>query len=122
VVPQSRVDLVRQRAQGVAVRLAHDIDATRPAMVKREVPGGLERLPSTVLGRVGGGDIPIDPMVEGGTKTFEKTFQFDVELTVPLEPFLVGGRAYVRFDHGTEPVAFQIYRSARQLLLRRLNV
>lgn len=122
VVPQSRVDLVRQRARGVAVRLAHDLHAARPALVKREVPGGLERLPSTVLGRGGGGEIPIDPMVQGGTTTFEKTFQFDVELTEPLEEMLVGGRAYVRFEHGTEPVAFQIYRSVRQLLLRRLNV
>lgn len=122
VVPQSRVDLVRQRTRGVAVRLADRVDVALEAVVKREVPGGAERLPSTVLGRAGGGDIPVDPTVAGGTKTFEKTFQFDIEPIAPPDEVFVGGRAYVRFDHGTEPIAYQVYRLARQLVLRRLNV
>ncbi len=122
VVPQSNVDLVRQRTRDVKVRLAERLDRKLPAAVKREVPGAAERLPSTILGRAGGGEIPIDPTEESGRKTFEKTFQFDIELVEPLEKVYVGGRAYVRFDHGTEPIAFQAYRRLRQLVLRRLNV
>ncbi len=33
----------------------------------------------------------------------------------------IGGRAYVRFDHGTEPLARQAYRRIRQLFLRRFD-
>jgi len=29
---------------------------------------------------------------------------------------------HVRFDHGKEPLAHQVYRSVRQLLLRRFRV
>jgi putative peptide zinc metalloprotease protein len=34
----------------------------------------------------------------------------------------MGGRAYARFDHGSEPLAWRLYRSLRQLFLRRFNV
>jgi len=34
----------------------------------------------------------------------------------------VGGRVYVRFDHGTESLAGQWYRQGRQLFLSRFNV
>jgi putative peptide zinc metalloprotease protein len=37
-------------------------------------------------------------------------------------PLHVGGRAYIRFHHGWEPIGFQWYRSARQLFLSHLNV
>ena len=33
-----------------------------------------------------------------------------------------GGRAHVRFDHGTEPLAQQWYRSLRQLFLRQFTI
>ena len=92
------------------------------AVIKREVPGGLERLPSTVLGRAGGGEIATDPRDNQGTKAFEKMFQFDLELTRPLDRVFVGGRVYVRFDHDPEPLAFQWYRQLRQMFLRRFNV
>jgi hypothetical protein len=34
----------------------------------------------------------------------------------------VGGRAYIRFDLGWQPIGYQWYRNARQLFLSRLNV
>ena len=34
----------------------------------------------------------------------------------------IGGRAYLRFDHGWEPLGLQWYRRARQLFLSRFNV
>jgi len=33
----------------------------------------------------------------------------------------VGARAYVRFDHGAEPIAVQGYRQLRQLFLQYFN-
>jgi putative peptide zinc metalloprotease protein len=121
VVPQSDVDLVRRKLKRVQVRMADRLDRILPATVRREVPEGLQRLPSTILGRAGGGQIAIDPFDRQGTKTFENLFQFDIETTDPMEHVYVGARAHVRFDHGTEPAGFQIYRRLRQLFLKRFN-
>lgn len=122
VVPQSIVDLVRRRTQDVQLRLVERISEVVPATIKREVPEAGEQLPSTVLGRGGGGAIAIDPTDSAGTRTFEKLFQFDIEPVDPIEQVFIGGRVYVRFNHGFEPLAFQWYRSIRQLFLRRFNV
>ncbi len=122
VVSQSDVDLVRQRNKYVEIRLAERLDQTFPAAIKREVPGAAERLPSTVLGSAGGGEIPIEPRDAEGLKTLEKLFQFDIELPATVGNVYIGGRVFVRFDHGFEPLAFQWYRSLRRLFLRRFNV
>jgi len=47
---------------------------------------------------------------------------FEVELTLPVEVRHIGERVYVRFDHGSEPLARQWYRRFRQLFLKRFNV
>ena len=122
VVPQSNVDLVRQKTRAVDVRLADNLDLVLPAAIKREVPEGEQRLPSTTLGSIGGGAIAIDPSEQSGTKTFERVFQFDLEVAQPLDEVFIGVRAYVRFDHGFEPIAFQAYRRVRQLFLSRFNI
>jgi len=122
VVPQSNVDLVRRRTRDVEVRLAERLDRALPAVIKREVPEAAERLPSTALGSAGGGEIAIDPSDSGGTRTFETLFQFDLELDESVDEVFVGGRVYVRFDHGWEPLARRWYRSIRQLFLKRFNV
>ena len=45
-----------------------------------------------------------------------------LELDEPLDQVFVGGRVYVRFDHGTEPLATRWYRGLRRLFLKRFNV
>ncbi len=123
VVSHSDVDLVRQLNKGVGLRFVEKTAQLFPAIIKREVPGVLEYLPSSILSSAGGGNIAIDPTDKEGLRPIEKQFQFDIE---PVEPVVdnvyIGGRVYVRFDHGLEPLAFQWYRSLRQLFLRRFNV
>jgi putative peptide zinc metalloprotease protein len=106
----------------VEVRIAELLDQIFPAVIKREVPGAVERLPSTALGSAGGGEIPIEPWDKEGVKTLEKLFQFDIELPSTVDGKYIGGRVFVRFDHGFEPLAFQWYRSLRLLFMRRFNV
>jgi putative peptide zinc metalloprotease protein len=122
VVPQPAVDLVRQRARGVEVRFAERLAETRPAAVRREVPGAAERLPSTILGSAGGGEIAIDPFDPRADRALQTLFQFDLEVAGPVEPIFVGGRVHVLFDHGPEPIAAQVYRGVRQMFLKRFNV
>lgn len=121
VVAQSDVDLIR-RARGVQVRLASSLTRIRAAVLRREVPEAAEDLPSTVLGVAGGGTIAVDPRKAGGRKSLEPLFQIDLGLTEPVDDVFFGSRVYVRFDHGWDPLGFQMYRRVRQVFLRRFSV
>jgi len=121
VVTQADVDLVRRRTESVSARLVENLTET-PARILREVPQASDRLPSNLLGTVGGGQIAIDPRLQEGNTALQTLFQFDIELLPEESLATVGGRVHVRFDHGKEPLARQIYRSIRQLLLRRFRV
>ena len=138
--------LQREMAQGVAFKIqqfVHDIEKTLRAATQtpeivisglteayrfqltkllREVPAATDKLPSRTLSQAGGGDIPIDPRDNMGVKAFVKIFLFDVELPVYSDTVNVGGRVYVRFDHGGEPLFWRWYREIRKLFLRRFNV
>ena len=122
VVQQPDVDFVRQRTSKVKIRFPEKLVETIPAVVKREVPAATDQLPSRTLSQQGGGQIAIDPRDMMGVKAFQKIFLFDIELPEQIGLYNVGGRVYVRFDHGWEPLIWRWYRSARQLFLRRFNV
>jgi putative peptide zinc metalloprotease protein len=122
VVPQSGVDLVRKQNRGIEIRFADNIDKIFNAVMIREIPGGVQQLPSTVLGSAGGGKIAIDPTEPSGLKAVEKLFQFDIEMPSTVRNIYIGSRVFVRFDHGFEPLATQWYRSIRRLFLKRFNV
>jgi putative peptide zinc metalloprotease protein len=85
------------------------------------VPGASTRLPSRALSVDGGGRVAVDPRDPNQPRTLEGVFEFD--LRVPLEAAVAafGARMLVRFDHGLEPVGWQAWRRARQLLLGRLQ-
>jgi putative peptide zinc metalloprotease protein len=53
--------MVRSRTAGIDVRLAEALDSPVPATLLRVVPGATVRLPSGVLGTLGGGAVPTDP-------------------------------------------------------------
>lgn len=122
VLPQTSIDLVPDRTRAVEVRLSERLGETVPAALRRQVPGASDRLPSPALGLGGGGRVAVDPRDPQGTTAMEKIFQVDLELDSDLSLLNVGGRAYVRFDHGWEPLAVQWARQLRQLFLARLNV
>lgn len=121
-VLQDDIDLVRNRLQGVSVRLAEQINTNIDARITREVPAGRDELPSRALGASGGGAIPSDPRDTSGTRALQRVFQFDLELAADVAlPVAFGGHAYVRFEHLWEPLGWQMWRRLRQLLLSRLQ-
>jgi putative peptide zinc metalloprotease protein len=122
IVSQQDIDLVRNSTKRVDVRLTEHIPSPVKASLKRVVPSASDQLPSAALGTQGGGHVAVDPSDKEGRKTLQKYFQVDVELPAEDRRLHVGGRAYVRFDHGWEPLGFQWYRRARQLFLSRFNV
>ena len=113
---------MRQRTRAVELRLAQRLDTRLTSDVLRIVPAASEQLPSVALGVGGGGEVPVDPRAPEGNRAAQSLFE--VELAVPADADLrhYGGRVYVRFDHGTEPLAVQWGRRLRQLFLARFHV
>jgi putative peptide zinc metalloprotease protein len=66
--------------------------------------------------------MPVDPTDEDGLRTLESVFQFDLSLAEPMPPREIGARVYVRFDHGTEPLAARAYRAFKRAFLRQIGV
>jgi len=122
VVEQGDIDLIMSKTNHVQVRLAERLTDPAAAQIKRLVPTASDELPSAALGSEGGGDLPLDPRDPNGQKALKKIFQVDVELPPPQGVLSVGGRVFVRFDHGWSPLASQWYRKSRQLFLSRFNV
>ena len=121
-LPQQEADLVRHGGGtgGVQVRLADTLATVHAAHVSHAVPGAVARLPSAALGDTAGGRIATDPADRDGLTPRRPVVVVDVELPLPAGARF-GARAFVRFDHGREPVAAQALRSLRQLLLGNFN-
>lgn len=122
VVPQDDIGLVRQAVYGVDVIAANHAAISFPATILREVHGGSNQLPTAALGDMGGGSFVVSPADNQGLTTLERVFE--IELGLPDEsrsPYL-GGRIYVRFDHGHQSLGMQMWLRLRQLFLRRFNV
>ena len=121
LVSQDDVGLVRSQTERVRVKLAGRLYETYDAVILREVPGGSYRLPNMALSSSGGGVVAVDPRATNEPKALKRWFEF--ELTLPDNRLhAVGVRAYVRFEHGSEPIAWRIYRSMRQLFMERFSV
>lgn len=122
VVQQDDIDLVRNRWRSAELRLAEWVQQTMPATLVREIPGGVEELPTAALGLAGGGVVPTLPNDPNGVKTIERVFLIDLKLPADALPSAFGERVHVRFDHGYEPPALQGLRRLRQLFLSRFGV
>ncbi|GGO87567.1 hypothetical protein GCM10011348_41060 [Marinobacterium nitratireducens] len=121
-VPERDADLVASRSGEIQVRLADRPASSLRAEMTRQIPGGSDRLPSPVLGKVGGGRLETDPRDPDGTRTFSRIFQYELVLPseVPRSP--AGTRVYVRFDHGSTPLGWQWFRRARQVFLGKFGI
>ncbi len=122
VVDQDSVDLVRQRTEGIEVRLAERVKDRLPAKILREVPAASGELPSLALSERGGGTIALDPRQTERPVALNPVFHFELRLPAAEGAMHLGERVHVRFDHGAEPVAFQVWRAGRRLFLRRFSV
>ena len=119
-MPEADAHFVRSRLQAAEVRLAEAPQTVLTATLGGGMPAATRQLPSAALAEPGGGPFAIDPAEKDGLHALEPVFLFD--LTLPEHAIQrVGGRAWVRFDHGSEPLAVQAYRRAAQLFLQRLD-
>jgi putative peptide zinc metalloprotease protein len=119
-VPQEDAGLIRSDTREVQVALADLPGPTLQGHLTSEVPAATTQLPTAALGDRGGGPFVTDPADKDGLKTLEPVFLLDLRLTSKtLER--VGGRVWLRFDHGATPLAFQWHRRMQQLFLKQFN-
>jgi putative peptide zinc metalloprotease protein len=110
---------LRESTRAVEVRLAGGVEPMRAELV-RDNPAATHDLPSAALGDRGGGPHATDPADTEGLRTQEPIVIVDLKLPEQkLER--VGSRAWVRFDHGAQPLAMRWYRQVRQVLLHQFN-
>lgn len=112
--------LVRDRTRSVEVRMAGAAGASVAAQLVRDIPAATHQLPSAALGDRGGGAYVTDPADKDALRTIDPVVLIDLELPTHVLQ-RVGGRAWVRFDHGAAPLASQWYRRLRQLFLQHFN-
>jgi putative peptide zinc metalloprotease protein len=124
-VSESDAHLVRSRWHQASVRLAEQPDRVFVAARGADVPSSTRILPSAALGDVGGGPYATDPAEKDGRHSLAPVFLVDLKLQNESGLELAaagvqraGGRAWVRIDHGTEPLVLQAYRRASQLFLQ----
>ena len=119
-VSQASMGRIRERTESVQILLVERLDEPLTATISREVPAASFSIPSAALGDTGGGSLAVDPSDPSGTTTLEQVFHVELIFDEPVDR--LGGRTYVRFDHGMEPLGWQWYRQLRQLFLRRFDV
>jgi len=122
VVAQQHADQVRAATVGVSVRLTQDFDRVLQGRLIREVPKAGKDLPSATLGHSGGGDVTVDPRDEKGLTSVEALFEFEVEVPDVPDLRFLGSRAYVSFEHPSEPLGWRLWREARRQLLSHFHV
>ena len=120
------------------VRLAGSPTQVHQARLLAHTPAATRELPSAVLGDRGQGPFATDPADPKALRTLEPVFTLDLGL-VALESGSANGnangnangsaaalqpgmRAWVRFDHGAQPLAWQWLRQLRQLFIGRLTL
>lgn len=120
-VPQAEAALLSSTRR-ISARTSEDPERVLPARLLRVVPAATDELPSAALGSHAGGDLPVDPRDESGTRSLTAFFEVDLEILATDVNVNPGGKVHVLFDHGSAPIASQAWRGLRQLFLGRFHV
>jgi putative peptide zinc metalloprotease protein len=117
--------MLRSQSPAVSVRLAH-FDALPATWLRdptRDSTATVTQLPSAALGDRYGGDIVTAPADSAGRKSDSTAARPVVLMDVQVAhaPVLnaqqIGARAWVRFDQGSQPLAWTLARRAQQAVL-----
>ncbi len=121
-VSQDHIGQLRQKIVDIKVRFASDPRSDYPVSIIRQAPEATNLLPSAALSILGGGKFVTIPESGNDLITKEKFFLVDLKFDAEQPDILLGTRAYIRINHGSEAVATQLYRRIRQAFLRQFDV
>ena len=122
VVSQADESLVLTKTTRVQIRLIERPGEVIDARIVREVPAATDELPSMALSLQGGGKIGLDPSRPGNNHAIDRVFVLDLALPRDARVAHLGSRVLVRFEHPSEPLAVQWYRSVRREFMKKFNV
>lgn len=121
VLPQSRIGLLRTRFTQAEVMLADQIGIAHSAQIIRETPMGNTNLPSAALGVAGGGEYAIETTNQAGTTATQRVFHIELQMAQQDDSrHNIGGRVYVRLNHGSTPLFNHLSLYLGQLFLSRI--
>ena len=120
-VSQENIGQVRHSVLDINVKLANDLSKNYKASIIRQAPEASNQLPSAALTTKGGGRFINSPDQKDDRISLDKVFLMDLNFHSSPVDLPLGTRAYVRFSHASEPLAFQWYRRIRQVFLRQFN-
>ncbi len=122
VVTQDNIGQLRERIVDIKVRLANNPNEQYEAALIRQTPEATNKLPSPALATLGGGKIQVDPGNQKELITLQKVFWVDLKFNPKDNNIPLGTRAFIRINHGGEPLSKQWYRRIRQAFLSQFNV
>ena len=115
--------LVEYDSNNVEIRVKGRPDVELKGKIERVFPAGQEKLPSRALGYAVGGSMPTLLQDPHGLKTAENFFEVRIKLdTVDSAKLFSGQRVVVRIEMPSKPLAFQWWRTLRQLFQRRFHI
>jgi putative peptide zinc metalloprotease protein len=121
-LPESEAGELSRTVRDVSVRLAATPAQAHAAQWLRDGAGAVRQLPSAALSQRHGGPVPTDPQDRNDLTALQPVVLLDVRLADAAAPAnRLGERAWVRFDAGFAPVAWQWARGVKRELLRRFN-
>ncbi|WHR57188.1 site-2 protease family protein [Acinetobacter haemolyticus] len=121
-VLQQDYDLIQHRLKGIEIRFKNHFNVIYTGTIIRSTPQTQKKLLSPALGSQAGGNITVDPNDQEGMTTLQYYFDLDIQLSQPLDSSVFGDVAYVRYDLGYSPLAWQWTRKLRQLFLEQFYV
>lgn len=121
-VLQQDYDLIHTRLKGIEIRFKNHFNTIYTGKIIRSTPQTQKKLLSSALGSQAGGNITVDPNDQEGTTALQNYFDLDIQLSQPLDSSVFGDVAYVRYDLGYSPLAWQWTRKLRQLFLEQFYV
>jgi len=117
-VPQSRIGLLQTYDTTADFVLAQELGTTYESKIIRQTPQATRYIPTPALGTAGGGNLGVDPSDKSNTKLLKPVFQIDISVPKDEKINQIGGRVYVRLNHGYMPIGQQIALYFNQLFLR----
>ena len=123
VMPQEQADIMFQNNfRQAELRLNGQADATLALPHVSIIPFQSDKLPSTALGWLGGGDIAVNTQEPSGTKAMESFFLLQSEIPTEQRRGLMvlhGMSGSLRLQTPAQPLASQAYRALKQLVQKR---
>lgn len=117
LISQENIDPILEHIAGIDISVVSEPGKIFTGTIVSRNPQSTFQLPGKALGTAGGGKILINPEDSSQMSTLEKMFQLDIVLDEPLENSFPESRAYIKFQHGFQPLLFRWTRSLQQLFI-----